>query len=128
MCAVVKSSSVSAHVFAGAPARSTHVANVCASQEDLRNRLIQLGEQVIPEGNETTLADSCQSLLAAETLSTLLEAHVTKTDANGTRAHEHDLVSVSLECHDGLDDGGEELETRREWGLGGDNGRGSCMS
>jgi hypothetical protein len=71
---------------------STHIANVRSCEEDLGNRLVELGKEVVPEGDELALPNGRERLLAAEALAAVLEAHVTEADADRTRRHAHDLV------------------------------------
>lgn len=54
----------------------THVTDICSGQQDLRNGLVQLRKQIVPESDKATLSDSSQSLLTAQLLSAIPQSHV----------------------------------------------------
>lgn len=61
-----------------------YVADIRTREKNLRNRLVELGKEVVPEGNKLPLSYCCECLFPAETLSAFLQTHVTETNSNGT--------------------------------------------
>lgn len=117
MCAGVRGSSA-----------LTHVANVRSCEQDLRDRLVELSKEIVPERNELALPNSRQRLLATEPLPAVLQAHVTEADADSARRHEHDLVPERAQLDDRLDNARQQLEAWGIWGLCGDDRRGAFGS
>lgn len=104
---------------------STHIANVRSCEEDLGDRLVELGKEVVPKRDELALPNGRERLLAAEALAAVLEAHVTEADADRTRRHEHDLVPERAQLDNSLDYARQQLQAWGVWGLCCDDGRGA---
>lgn len=99
----------------------SHITDIRPREQDLRNRLVDLREQIVPESNEASLPNGRERLLAAQPLPALLEAHVSQSDADSATGTQHDLVSMGTERDDRLDHRAKELQSRRERELGRDD-------
>lgn len=104
-----------------------HVWNVHSGEKDLRNRLIQLREQIIPQRNQPPLTNSSKSLLVEwlasvsspllfswlyalthlllmQSLPSFLEIHPSQPHTDSTRRYQDDTMSLAPEFHYSLND------------------------
>ena len=105
------------------------VGDVVASDEDLSDGLLEGAEELIPEGDESSLANGGEGLLLAE--GALLgggeggEVEAVEAHADGAGGNDHDAVAEGTEGDAGFDEGGEGGDLGKVGRVGLENGGGA---